>query len=117
MKIRNPKTVVLVTTALLFLLGLTAAHSQADETQRVEDSQQLESPPISLADLDALLEEEEDASEEIGAVLREQLFDLLALSGFLALARPRLRGGPRRDAGSKGSGQLPLAAVRHHRCL
>ena len=70
---------------LLFcLLTISAAYPQG-EAPTAEDSQQSESPPLSLAELDALMDEESE-DDEIAAVVGEQIFDLLALSAFLCLA-------------------------------
>ena len=79
-------SVLFATAALFCLLGAAAAHAQADGPGG-GDSEQSESPSFSLDELDALLDEEEAEGEESAAVVvREQLFDLLALSAFLALA-------------------------------
>jgi len=81
----NSKTVVLGTTALLCLLRMPAAYPQVETPTTVEDSQQSDSPQFSLAELDALIEEDSE-DEDTVAVIRSQIFDLLGLSMFLSLA-------------------------------
>ncbi len=54
------KTIVLVTTVLLCFLGMSVAYPQVDTSRSAEDSQQSESPQLSLADLDALIEDDSD---------------------------------------------------------
>ena len=78
------KTIVLLTTVVLCLLRMSVAYPQVDTARSAEDSQQSESPQLSLADLDALIED--DADEDLAEVIRGQIFDLLVLSGFLSLA-------------------------------
>ncbi len=73
------KTIVLVTTVLLCLLRMPVAYPQVDTPGSAEDSQQSESPQLSLADLDALIEED-DADENLAEAIRDQIFDLLVLS-------------------------------------
>jgi polyferredoxin len=64
---------------------MPAAYPQADISATVEDSQQPDSTQLSLADLEALIEEESE-DDGMATVIRGQLFDLLALSAFLVLA-------------------------------
>ncbi len=80
------KTIVLITiTALLCLLRMPVAYPQVGTPgSGAEDSQQSESPQLSLADLDALIED--DGDEDLAEVIRGQIFDLLVLSAFLFLA-------------------------------
>jgi polyferredoxin len=78
------KTIVRVTTVLLCLLRMPVAYPQVDTPRSAEESQQSESPQLSLADLDALIED--DADEDLAEVIRGQIFDLLVLSVFLSLA-------------------------------
>lgn len=81
----NSKTVVLGTTVLLCFLRMPAAYPQVETPTTAEDSQQSDSPQLSLADLDALIEED-SADEGTAAVISGQIFDLLGLSMFLSLA-------------------------------
>ena len=78
------KTIVLVTTVLLCFLRMSVAYPQVDTSRSAEDSQQSESPQLSLADLAALIED--DADEDLAEVIMGQIFDLLVLSAFLSLA-------------------------------
>ncbi len=73
-----------VATLLFCLLTMPAAYPQAD-APATEDEQRSEAPPLSLAELDALMDEESE-DDEIAAVIGEQVVDLLALSAFLCLA-------------------------------
>ena len=50
-----------------------------------EDSQQSDSPQLSLSDLDALIEEDSE-DEDMVAAIGDQALDVLVLSAFLALA-------------------------------
>ena len=79
------KTIVLVTTVLLCFLRMPVAYPQVDTPRSAEDSQQSESPQLSLADLDALIEED-DADEGLAELIKGQILDLLMLSAFLSLA-------------------------------
>ncbi len=79
------KTFVLGATVLFCCLRLLAAYPQAETPATAEDSQESDSPQLSLADLDALMEEDSE-DEEAAAVINDQIPDLLVLSAFLALA-------------------------------
>ncbi len=79
------KTFVLGSAVLFCCLRLLAAHPQVETPATAEDSQQSDSPQLSLADLDALMEEDSE-DEEVAAAIWDQLLDLLVLSAFLALA-------------------------------
>ena len=85
MEIVHSKRVVLGTTVLFCFLRLLAAYPQVETPTTSEDSQQSEFPQLSLADLDALIEEDSE-DEDIVAVIGDQIFDLLVLSAFLSLA-------------------------------
>ncbi len=78
------KTRVGTAALLSCLLIMPAAYPQAQEPETGEDSQQSDAP-LSLADLDALMEEESE-DEEITSVVEGQIPDLLMLVAFLSLA-------------------------------
>ena len=78
------KTLVGAAALLSCLLTMPAAYPQAQAPETGEDSQESDAP-LSLADLDALMEEESE-DEEIANVVEGQLPDLLMLSAFLVLA-------------------------------
>ena len=79
------KRIVLVATALLCLLWMPVAYPQVGTPGSAEDSRQSESPQLSLADLDDLIEED-DADEGLAEVIGDQILDLLVLAAFLSLA-------------------------------
>lgn len=81
----NRKTVVLGAAVLCCLLKLPAVYPQVSTTATAQESQQPDSPQLSLADLEALIEEESE-DEDLAALIMSQIFDLLALSAFLSLA-------------------------------
>ena len=78
------KTRVGVATLLGCLLTMPAAYPQAQAPETGEDSEQSDAP-LSLADLEALMEEEIE-DEEITSVIGDQILDLLMLTAFLSLA-------------------------------
>lgn len=79
------KATPLVIKILICLLTMSVAYPQAETPAATEDSQQSESPRLSLADLNALIEED-DADEDSTEVIRGQILDLLVLTSFLTLA-------------------------------
>ncbi|MCH8818806.1 MAG: 4Fe-4S binding protein [Acidobacteria bacterium] len=81
----NRKTVVLGAAVLCCLLKLPAVYPQVSTTATAQESQQPDSPQLSLADLEALIEEESE-DEDLAALIMSQIFDLLAFSAFLSLA-------------------------------
>ena len=81
----NRKTVVLGAAVLCCLLKLPAVYPQVSTTATAQESQQPDSPQLSLADLEALIEEESE-DEDLAALIMDQVLDLLMLSAFLSLA-------------------------------
>ncbi|MEE8349419.1 MAG: 4Fe-4S binding protein [Acidobacteriota bacterium] len=76
---------VLGVALLCCFFQMPVGYSQASPEIPAEVLQQADSPQISLADLEALLDEESEDEEPVG-VIGDQLVDLLALSSFLSLA-------------------------------
>ncbi len=81
----HSRTFLLGTTVLFCFLRLLAAYPQVETPMTAEDSQQSDSPQLSLSDLDALIEEDSE-DEDMVAVIGDQILDMLVLSAFLALA-------------------------------
>ena len=79
------KTVILGAALLCGLLEMPAAYPQVSTAAIAEESQQSDSPQLSLADLEALIDEESE-DEDPAVLMRGQMVDLLALSSFLVLA-------------------------------
>lgn len=74
---------VIVFTVLLCVFASLGVSAQAPAAQGQEEQQEPMSLGISLAELDALMQEE---SEDLGDLLRAELIDVALLSSFLALA-------------------------------
>ncbi|MCZ6879488.1 MAG: 4Fe-4S binding protein [Acidobacteria bacterium] len=81
----HSRTFLLGTTVLFCFLRLLAAYPQVETPMTAEDSQQSDSPQLSLSDLDALIEEDSE-DEDMVAAIGDQVLDVLVLSAFLALA-------------------------------
>ncbi|MCZ6769974.1 MAG: 4Fe-4S binding protein [Acidobacteria bacterium] len=81
----HSRTFLLGTTVLFCFLRLLAAYPQVETPMTAEDSQQSDSPQLSLSDLDALIEEDSE-DEDMVAAIGDQALDVLVLSAFLALA-------------------------------
>jgi len=81
----NRKRVLLGATVLCCFLKMPAVYPQVGTVATDQESQQLDAPQLSLADLEALIEEEVEDEDPV-AVIMGQSLDLLMLSAFLSLA-------------------------------